>query len=548
MKKTFAISILTFLCTAVAAHGQILMPVGNIVRRASEQAATQGSEKTSAYNIQPRVAGLENDSLYMSLLKEEMLLRTREDSLTKAVTALRTQLQQDAANRSRYSASILDIEGQIFEIRNNIGKIASQTGAIEQEFIIKNLTGNWPQAVPLEGSEQTQNIEDISAFLSANPYFEKNLPAEDYKALREADMKESEVTELLQEFDSHYGTLSEIAREYMLTDSAAIADSLWVIYDKEKKALRNISDNIGNLETFIADNKSYSYMYLLDLMNRQEAIEQFNEKSMQANDAISRLDGDTESNNVAAYPIRKGLTLYYEQSLARMLGLSKALDSLSRAEDQLNSINFNYPPILLEERLFLDYDSITIHSPSLYTATNPIPPLKVYDKGTIYRIMLGSFSRAQPVSIFRGAYPLGVLRDDEGRYNYYAGGFATKAEADAAVEQMKKVGFRAPKVALWDYGDYSLPDEENQEEVSDEHMSENAALFRVNISGVTNDLPEAVKKAITEYAPGKDIIRTNTGFVVGSFATDGEAEKLADIIRNTENTLTISVSEISTDN
>ena len=485
--------------------------------------------------VRPRVAGLETDSTYMSLLGEELKLRSHEDSLVKAVASLREKLRSDRANAQSYSQSILKMENDIFEVRNNIGRIASRTSAIEQEFILNNLSGS---QTPSRPAGSGQNADDVSPNLISNPYFKNNMSPEDYSALRVAEEKERVVVNYINIFGTNYEILSHIADEYIKADSAALADSLWSRYIEQKRLLAAISDSVATLNNYISDTKAYSYAMLFDLMNKSGLIEEFNNKSTQARSAEAQLKGKSESEPISAYPIRKRLTLDYEMTLAQTLGLNKALDSLRKVSNNLNSVVFDLPPIILEERFFIDYEPITVHSPSRYNASNPIPQLTIYDKGTIYRILLGSFQRAQPVSIFRGAYPIGLWKTDEGRYNYYAGGFATQAEAEEALEQMKKVGFKAPKIAMWEYGDYSLPDEEQLSQNRDAA----GTLLRIYISGVKGDLSETVKNAIREAAPGKDIIRLGDKFTVGTFGNEGEAEKVAAAIRAADPVLEVSIS------
>ncbi len=487
--------------------------------------------------VRPRVAGLEADSTYMSLLGEELKLRSREDSLVKAVAVLRDKLRTDRENIQLYSQGILKLEGEIFDVRNNIGRIAGRTSAIEQEFILSNLgagihTGGHPA-----GGQQTS--ADVSGNLIENPYFKENIVPEDYAALALAQQKEEILGSYIRVFATNYDLLSKTADEYAKADNAALADSLWPHYVDQKRILAAISDSVAMFNDYIWDTKSYSYTLLLDLMNKTGAIDEFGNKSTQARSAEAQLRGNTESVPVSAYPIRKHLTLDYEMTLAQTLGLNKALDSLGRALADVDAAQFDYPPIVLDEKLFIDYAPITFHSPAMYNASNPIPELVIYGKGTIYRILLGSFLRAQPVSVFRGACPVGLWRTDEGRYNYYAGGFATQQEAEAALEQIKKAGFKAPQIALWDYGDYSLPDET---QLTQNGASDSGTLLRVYITGAKGDLSGTVKEAIREAAPGKDIIRIGERFTVGNFTSEGEAKKVAAAIKAADPVLEVTVS------
>ena len=90
--------------------------------------------------------------------------------------------------------------------------------------------------------------------------------------------------------------------------------------------------------------------------------------------------------------------------------------------------------------MFLEYEPIGFVTPAKYNASHHIPEVKVYERGTIYRILLGTYTnRTNGGYLFKGAYPLGYEKV-EGKYAYYAGGYRTLDEARAAQEQMKKKG------------------------------------------------------------------------------------------------------------
>ncbi len=75
---------------------------------------------------------------------------------------------------------------------------------------------------------------------------------------------------------------------------------------------------------------------------------------------------------------------------------------------------------------------------------------------TIYRILLGDVQHQAAAATFRGAYPLFYLINDEGKWCYYAGGFATLAEAEAAQALLKKRGFVRPEIVVWTDGEYTI--------------------------------------------------------------------------------------------
>ena len=222
--------------------------------------------------------------------------------------------------------------------------------------------------------------------------------------------------------------------------------------------------------------------------------------------------------------------------MAEVLGLDTACDSLRGVEEQLAGIDCRLPRIDVAERYFLDYDSVAFSSTPRYSTHNPIPECKVYANGTIYRILLGTFNTKRAVATFRGAYPLFYLINDDGKWCYYTGGFATLEEAQEAQAALKKHGFLRPEIVVWTDG--------VARNLSRDPEAQNLS-YRVEITG-TEALSEEVKQAITATAEGCELSRVGQQlFVVGTFNDRAVADRLADTLRRTDNALEIKVVELA---
>ena len=225
----------------------------------------------------------------------------------------------------------------------------------------------------------------------------------------------------------------------------------------------------------------------------------------------------------------------YEREIARMLGLGLASDSLKQVAVRLQTIDFRLPKPEITERYFLDYEPVQFVA-GRYTYKKPIPDCPVYEHGVIYRILLGEYKYKQNISIFRNASPLYVLKTDAGRYCYFAGGFATKAEAVDAQEVLRAKGFRRPELVVWYDGEYT-----NLTRTPEAEM----AAFRVEISSEQN-LSDTVKQAIAQAAPGCDLSRVGADlFVVGQFDNKAVADQAAAAIRAADPQLSVKVTEIA---
>lgn len=136
--------------------------------------------------VEPRIAGLEGNREYMSLLEQDAQLQIREDSIVNAVERARQQLREDPANRQRYSQEILQLESRIFEVRNAKGRLIDKINTIEQEWVLANLNGAAQQPAEPAAESPAGAIPDSLKVrnLVFNPYFREQLPEADYAALR----------------------------------------------------------------------------------------------------------------------------------------------------------------------------------------------------------------------------------------------------------------------------------------------------------------------------------------------------------------------------
>ena len=83
-----------------------------------------------------------------------------------------------------------------------------------------------------------------------------------------------------------------------------------------------------------------------------------------------------------------------------------------------------------------------ILSKSPYSADNPIPIDEPLPDGVVYKIQLGAFAKALPVSTFKGLTPLSGEKLENGVTKYYAGLFRLYGDADDALRKVREYGFK----------------------------------------------------------------------------------------------------------
>lgn len=488
-----------------------------------------------AQQIEPRIAGLENNEEYMTLLQRDAQLQNREDSIVGAVERVRRMLREAPENRQEYAQDILRLEGEIFEVRNAKGRLIDRINAIEQEWVLANLDGDATTTERDAGSLAVPDSLKVRNLVD-NLYFRDHLPAPDYAALRKAQSLEMLAVDYVNRFFSNYGAVGALAEQYAAVQTEAEALDIHAKFDSLQGVNRMLDDSLAGVWNYIFDNKSYAYGYLLDKLREDEPLAREEEALAEASRQLSALGGQVASEAVADYFLRKKVIVDYETAVAEVLGLEAARDSLRGVAAQIEGIDYRLPQIEVAERYFLDYDSIAFSSTPKYSYQNPIPESRIYARGTIYRILLGTFNTKRAAAVFRGAYPLSYRIDDDGKWCYYAGGFATKEEAEAAQKLLKSKGFVRPEIVVWTDGVYrNLSREPEQSRVA----------YRVEIGGVPT-LPDPIRTVIAETAEGAELSRVGQqSFVVGPFDDKAVADRVAAAISQKDGALEIKVVEIA---
>lgn len=479
-----------------------------------------------------RVAGLENNAQYMDLLVQEQRLQKQEDSVVNVIASTRKLFASaTAAERSQYGQAILKLEGDLFEIRNRIGEVSASISSIEQEYVMAHMDA----PVVTEATTVVDTVKKQVSNLIYNDYFKTHLSSADYKSLCASQEREKALPALLDQYIANYQQMETMANEYD-TASRTQAEEVWAKLQTMIGINAALSDSIAHVWSFIYDNKIYAYNYLLDRLNKSEQLSNFDSQFRKINQQIASMREKVASDAVYGYPLCKKLVLDYELSLSDMLGYTQAHDSLTKVAQQIGALNYAFAPVNPAPRNFIEYGAIEVTSPSKYNYAHPIPENEIFKYGTVYKVQVGSFLRKQPVSIFRNVSPLCYEKTDEGRYVYYAGAFRELSEAQAAVEQLSKIGFRKPMVVVWRDGIFEALGEDASSSTSAEQAD---VLYRVEFTDSGEEMNDAVKEILATAAPDKETSRTSApegGYLysVGTFTDRASAELLVEKLNAVE--------------
>lgn len=452
---------------------------------------------TVSAQVRPRVAGLEGNEEYMSLLSKEVRFRAAEDSISGLIENVRKAFSGNDANRDSLGRIILGLEEQLFDARNNTGKVINSINSIEQRFVISSLgSGN---ASPVIASGKAASVEEL---------LQVHLPKDDYDQLKTRRNEEAQLKSLADDYWINYGKMKFLVDVYSSVSEAA-ADSALTAFDSLKVLNRDIEKKFKAIWEPAFDVKLYAYSYILDYLREDKFLSEMEHKTNSVNEKIASQKERAESGVLSAYVLQDNLLLLYEKKLAEITGDALALNNADSKISANSGLAYDKPPVEITPRNFIEYEHIKITTPSIYNASNPIPREKVRVYGTVYKVDVGVFSRQQAISVFRGVSPITYDILDDGRYVYYVGALRTAAEAATAVETLKKAGFRRTEVVSWTNGKF-------------ENVDIQAEFYRIEISGMGDVIDPAVKRAIEKSAPGKEISKVIADdgkllYIVGSF-------------------------------
>lgn len=475
----------------------------------------------AAQQPEARIAGLEQNEEYMSLLREDARLQQREDSISAAVVRLRGQLRDDPDHRQEYSQQIMRSENLIFDVRTEKGRVIDRINAIEQEWVLANLSAGPSRRMNTTDPTRLPDSLKVRNLVYNRP-FRHYLGAQDHAALLQAQQNELAAIGCVNRYLAGYAEMAAMERAYDTIRTEAAAIELKARFAEAAAQNRRVADTLARTWNAIFDNKSYAYDYLLEALRKEKLLDRQAARLSEVMREVSALQGRTASDEIVDYFLRKQMLVDYELSVAEAFGLTTAGDSLQTVKEQLATIDYRLPKLTVADRVYIQYDSLVFSTRPKYTAQNPIPECRIYAQGTIYRVLLGIFRTKQPVSIFRNTSPVSWLQTDDGRWAYYAGGFATAAEAWSAQARLKQRGFTRPEVVVWSDGEYR--------NLSQDPPSATTSGYRVEVD--SEAFTDPMRSALKGLYPAASVSRVGSGrFIAGPFATRGDADKAAEALR-----------------
>lgn len=482
-----------------------------------------------AQEILPRISSLAENREYMNLLRRERALEVKSDSVVGVMSSIRSQIRamavQDTIPAAADSLAVVltSADQVMYQIRAEKLQLVDSINAIEQQHVLSRMDNN------------RSAVASSSSSIFNNEYLRQSLPEEDYVSLLRVHAMEPDVRAKVRQYSEGYIRIKSLYDKYLMSAVEGEAGALYEELTAAMAANDALNREIAQAWSEIFDQKTYVYSYFLEKENRVDVL---NITEGMMRDAQLKIANDVEgcmSEALVDYCLQKNVVLNFETYVARLLNAQSSLDSLSKDSRIHRELDYRLPNFEVERRSFVQYEPIQFHAKSPYNSQNPVPECVVYEYGTIYRLLLGSYKYEQNLNIFKGIAPLYIKLAEDGRYYYYAGGFRTKSEAVAAEGILRKKNFRNPQIIEWCNGQMT-----NITALGEEGEYH----YRIEIEGVEK-LSDLTLSVIRDNAPDCQLSKVgDTSFILGSFDSQAVAKQVAESVQHSDEMLQIKVAVI----
>ncbi len=469
-------------------------------------------------------------STYEELVRESQVLSQREDSLSRLVATRRGEIATAGDAREVIGEQIKRLEMELFDLSREKSALLNRLSAMKQSVAASGAAAGGATGGATGVASTTSGAKQISSAA----VLKSSLPKEDYTKLITAERAEAECGTLFVEYMRSYNRLRELKQLY----DQAKDESKAIEYSDEFHKLESSIGAVGALLSSrwseIYDSKNYAYSMALELLSDEKLMSSQTELAYEAAGKISEVEHSDDGEAALNYDYQKRAQSNFELLLAERLGLPEAVDSLRGvvAAQAKRAAVEDLSEVVFKKRNFILYEPIRFVTTTPYNAKNPIPTAVEYKRGEIYRIQFGAYKYEQLPTIFRGVVPMSKDRA-LGFWTYYGGGYATLAEAEAAVALCKRRGFKRPEVVRWRDG--------VRRNLYREPEAKSEGRFRVHITGAAT-LPDMVRTAVRSGAAGGELTKVGADkYIVGTVLDRAAADRLVESLKVADETLMYSV-------
>lgn len=471
------------------------------------------------------------NSAFRTIATEFQKNKLAQDSLRTLLNNYRLELQNDPSKQATLSAKLVTLEEQLYQADAKVAQTTAQL--IEMD----------PQAAKqlLENLKTSGQTTIGSRTLLENPTLRTLLSDRDMALFRSTASVEKQVATLQSSIKSLYSELSEVKQEYDQSMKSTQIDSLLAQSKNIKEQISEEDHQIERLWRPIYDKKIETYLVLADKIGvERQQLERIDEYSRQ----VRRVEAESSNvvaPNAALFSPQRSLVLKYESILADKLGMGIAKDSISKLISLIPADQTKLPNLEFEHRSLIVYSKVFNDGEyDFQGGTESIPQLEVPRKGIYYTVQIYSLqSKAKSLDTFKNIRPLRVSKNASGMNIYLAGGFRKHAEAQTAINQILKWGYRYNVLMLaWVDGVSTTPLKAKATQEAIEKA--NAGRFKLEVTTQNSTLISQMRSIVDSFAPNKQITRSQNGsqtvFTILEFDNKTGAIGLAEILKTKDKT------------
>ncbi len=454
---------------------------------------------------------------YEKITAQEERLTSQQDSLQALIDRNRYLMSTDRKLANKIGKEILLLEGELFDLRDELGVLTSKKNSLEQQLVLMSM----------ESAQQSSEQES----LTQTDMFVENVSEANRKLIDSYSSIKSQVSSLVDVQRGVYADLTATLDSLSFANSKAHADSLQTVAQGLQEELVAKDNQVRELSEKIFDKKIEIYTIMLDRLN----------VSMDMLDALGQRSRNVRSEEYAAAEkfinpysstvlSKEKLARDYEIALTSEMNLMNLKDKIEAQGRNVNLEAYDLPLVVVPDWNYVDFTPITIAGKIVHNSKNPVGEIDILSHGDMYKIELGHYVRKQTnYGVFRRIYPVSLVEDSDGSGGvvYYAGTYKTEADAQKDLARVKRSGFSKAKLAHWKDG--VLLGAEVQDSQSSKSASDGSEqLYRIEIV----ELTAGVKEILEQHAPDKEIARTVDSqgvsvFTIGTFTSKETADEVA---------------------
>lgn len=455
---------------------------------------------------------LESNMEYRTYKSQLDSLQSQQQTIVAEIERYKELSETDVQKKDEYVSLVLKMEGQLFDLRSRIGIVSSKCGAIEQEFIIKNIGKKRPATDAVASTSKSANHTNFLL----NKFFVDNVTSEEMKQITKVANVDSIAFTLMDSMRVKAKILKEISDQLRRTQHAEFADSLYTIGEGALDDVALYEETLTNCWNEMFDTKIYVYTRLLDKLNvSMSSLSKLSERAREVRSAKDEAQNSKFSAIFYAYPMEQELVLSYEKILVEKLAYLSSIDSLNKKIEIVKTKQFEDEDIELPQWDYVSFRPAAVGG-KVHSAQNPVKKMVIPTYGSVYALRITTLTN--PLASYgalKNINPVSMFRNEAGKYEYYAGMYASKDEAVEDVSKLKRLGF-TPSVVEWRDGGKVVGDDM----IIPLNVFDNT--YRVEFDSVTPEITAKLK----ELAPGKELLRIDDKYSIGFFKNYLDAVKI----------------------